>query len=74
MNQQSSIVTGGIGLSAASLVPLISWALDGFAKPVPATVPYVIAALLVAGGHLGVNLYRAKFGDKSTSPSPASKT
>ena len=60
MNPQSSISTGGIGLSAASLVPLISWGLDGFTKPVPQQVPYVIAALLIAGGHLAVNFYRSK--------------
>ena len=62
MNPQSSISTGGIGLSAASLVPLISWGLDGFTKPVPQQVPYVIAALLIAGGHLAVNLYCSKKG------------
>lgn len=71
MAAQSSIVTGGIGLSAASLVPLISWGLDGFTRPVPQQVPYVIAALLVAGGHLAVNYYRDKKADKSAAPTPA---
>jgi hypothetical protein len=65
MNSQSSINTGAVGLSAVSLVPVINWMADGCSKPLPPEVSYAIAALLVAFGHLAVNIYSSKFGDKS---------
>ena len=60
MDTQSSTTTGAIGLSAASLVPLIQWGLNGFVKPVPQEIPLLLAVLLVAGGHFAVNMYRAR--------------
>lgn len=52
----SSLVTGGITVSAASLAPLVSWALDGFPRPVPAEIPLLIAAGLITLGHALYNL------------------
>lgn len=57
MNSTSSVVTGGVTVTAATIVPLINWALNGFPHPIPDTVPYLIAAALVTLGHLAVNLY-----------------
>lgn len=51
MNQASSIVTGGLTVSAASLVPAVEWALGGFPRPVPETVSYLLAGLVAAGAH-----------------------
>lgn len=52
----SSIVTGGVTVSAAMLVPLVTWALHGFPQPIPDTVPYLIAAGLVTAGHALYNI------------------
>lgn len=47
----SSVATGGLTLSAASLEPLVSWALNGFAGAPPATAPFLISAALITLGH-----------------------
>ncbi len=52
----SSIVTGGVSITVASLVPLVTWALNGFAHPIPETVPYLLAAGLVTLTHLLANV------------------
>jgi hypothetical protein len=52
----SSLVTGGVSVTVASLVPLVTWALNGFARPVPETVPYLLAAGLVTLTHLLANV------------------
>ena len=51
MDKTSSIVTGGLTVSAATLVPLVQWGLNGFPHPIPESVPYVIAAAIVTVGH-----------------------
>lgn len=60
MTQTSSVVTGGVTVTAATLVPLVNWALQGFPHPIPDSVPYLIAAGLVTLGHLTYNVVKAK--------------
>jgi drug/metabolite transporter (DMT)-like permease len=56
----SSIVTGGLTVSAASLVPAVEWALGGFPRPVPETVSYLLAGLVAAGVHALYNYLLAR--------------
>lgn len=56
MNQPSSVVTGGVTVTAATIVPLVQWAMNGFPHPIPPDVPYLIAAALVTGAHAAYNL------------------
>ncbi|CAJ3066200.1 Uncharacterised protein [Burkholderia pseudomallei] len=51
MNQISSLVTGGTTITAATLVPMLQWLLAGCPKPIPDSVPYLVAALIVTGAH-----------------------
>jgi hypothetical protein len=66
MNSPSSVVTGGVTVTAATLVPLVQWALGGFPHPIPPDVPYLIAAGLVTGAHAAYNLLAARAAGKST--------
>jgi len=56
MAQTSSVVTGGATVTAATIAPLITWAINGFPKPIPDSLPYLIAAAMVTGAHLVCNL------------------
>ncbi len=60
MAQVSSVVTGGVTISAATMVPLVSWGLTGFAHPVPPDVPGLLAALLLTGIHAVYNYLQAR--------------
>lgn len=60
MNQPSSVVTGGVTVTAATIVPLVQWAMNGFPHPIPPDVPYLIAAALVTGAHAAYNLLAAR--------------
>jgi len=60
MTQTSSVVTGGATVTAATLAPLVTWALEGFPKPIPDSVPFLIAAGIVTAGHLIYNIIKAK--------------
>ena len=51
MAASSSVTTGGLVVSAASLVPAVEWVMNGMPKPVPDTVSYLAAGLLAAGVH-----------------------
>jgi len=64
MNRTSSVITGGVTVTAATLVPLVEWSLNGFPHPVPTSIPFLIAAGLVTGGHAIVNLYQARVAEK----------
>ena len=57
MNQTSSIVTGGVTVSAATLVPLVTWAMAGFPAPIPESVPYLISAGIITAGHALYNRF-----------------
>ncbi len=51
MNSSSSVSTGAATVTAASLEPYVSWALNGFPNPMPETLPYFIAACIITIGH-----------------------
>ncbi|WP_338509205.1 hypothetical protein [Burkholderia gladioli] len=54
--QTSSIQTGALTLSAASLVPIIDWAASRLGIQIPADAQLQIAALLITGAHAIYNL------------------
>jgi len=56
MAQTSSAITGGVTVTAATIAPLVSWAINGFPHPIPDSVPYLIAAAIVTGAHLVCNM------------------
>lgn len=71
MNKISSIVTGGVTLSAVQLAPLVQWAINGFPKPVPDGTPLLIAAGIVTGAHLLYNIFAERFAAKESTAMPA---
>lgn len=60
MNKTSSIVTGGLTVGAAELVPAVEWALTGFRGPVPASVSSLVAGLVAAALHAAYNAVAAR--------------
>lgn len=60
MDKTSSLLTGGVTLSAATVEPLVSWAFTGFHAAMPASVPFVVASLAVTGLHALYNVVSAK--------------
>jgi len=68
MNRTSSIITGGLTLSAATVEPLVSWSLNGFPHPIPASVPLLIAALIITIGHA---IYNAMLNRSASNKPPA---
>ena len=55
----SSSVNTGIGtVTAATLAPLVIWALNGLPRPIPDEVPYLIAAAIATIGHAAWNIGR----------------
>lgn len=53
--QVSSVVTGGVAMTATTLTPLVQWALTGFRAAMPAEVPMVVAGLIFTGIHALTN-------------------
>lgn len=47
----NSVTTGGVVVSAASLVPTVDWVLSGCHGPVPASVSALVAGLLAMAIH-----------------------
>ena len=68
MNQTSSVVTGGVTVTAATIIPFVNWGLTGFTAPPPETAPYLIAAALVTVIHLVSNLVNTYL--KKNEPKP----
>ncbi|HEM7839783.1 hypothetical protein QZM26_17730 [Burkholderia multivorans] len=68
MNKTSSIVTGGLTVSAASLVPAVEWALSGFHTPVPESVSSLVAGLVAAGAHALYNYVVSRANAKQSAP------
>jgi hypothetical protein len=53
---KSSIPTGGIAVSAATLEPAVSWALSAlFHAPVPESVAVLVTGLLGSAAHAAYN-------------------
>lgn len=61
---KSSVSTGGLVVSAASLVPAVDWAMAGCHAPVPAAVSALIAGLIAAGVHAGYNYFNPDAADE----------
>jgi hypothetical protein len=67
MNQTSSIQTGAITLTAASLVPIIDWAATALHIAIPVDAQLQLAAMLITGGHALYNYLTARAA-KSANP------
>jgi small basic protein len=60
MAQNSAVVTGGVAISTATLMPAVEWALGVmFHVPVPPSVSSLVAGVLVAGVHASINAVKA---------------
>jgi len=58
---QSSIITGGLTISGATLEPAVSWGLSAaFHVPVPESVSVLVAGLLAYAAHGAVNFLKAR--------------
>jgi hypothetical protein len=65
MAQNSAVITGGVAISTATLMPAIEWALGlAFHVPVPASVSSLVAGVVVAGAHAAINYVNARFAAK----------
>lgn len=60
MNQTSSIQTGAITLTAASLVPIIDWAAQAMHVSIPVDAQLQIAAMIITGSHALYNYLHAR--------------
>lgn len=60
MNQTSSLVTGGVTLTAASLVPLVEWVATGCKGVMPPEVQLLVAGAVVTVVHAVSNLVAAR--------------
>jgi hypothetical protein len=61
MNKLSSLPTGGIAVSAATLEPAVSWALSIiFHAPVPESVAVLVTGLLGSAVHAAYNYVLAR--------------
>lgn len=61
---KSSVSTGGLVVSAASLVPAVDWVMSGHPAPVPAAVSALIAGLIAAGAHAAYNYFNPDQADE----------
>jgi hypothetical protein len=69
MAQNSAVITGGVAISTATLMPAVEWALGlAFHVPVPASVSSLVAGVLVAGAHAGINAVNARVQSKAATP------
>ncbi|VVE13246.1 hypothetical protein PCA20602_02747 [Pandoraea capi] len=74
MSQTSSVVTGGITISAATLQPAVSWLLSQtFHTPVPDTVSALVTGLVAAAVHVALNELSRRYGSASTPPMGAAQ-
>ncbi|WNC90975.1 hypothetical protein RI103_06385 [Paraburkholderia sp. FT54] len=70
MTQNSAVVTGGVAISTATLMPAVEWALGlALHVPVPASVSSLVAGVLAAGAHAAINYVAARIAAKqATAP------
>lgn len=67
----SSIHTGAITLTAASLVPIIDWAAQAMHVAIPMEAQLQIAAFLITAGHAAYNVLKARAEAKNAPTTPA---
>jgi hypothetical protein len=65
MNPTSSIQTGAITLTAASLVPIIDWIAQAMHVVIPMEAQLQISALVITAGHAAYNYAIARTAAKS---------
>lgn len=68
MNQTSSIQTGAITLTAASLVPIIDWAAQAMHVTIPMEAQLQISAFIITGAHAAYNYLLARADKKAAPP------
>jgi hypothetical protein len=67
MTQNSAVVTGGVAISTATLMPAVEWALGlAFHVQVPASVSSLVAGVLAAGAHAALNYVAARVAAKQS--------
>ena len=71
MAQTSSIQTGAITMTAASLVPIIDWAASRLGISIPVDAQLQIAGALITGAHALRNWLAARAASKATAATPA---
>jgi hypothetical protein len=67
----NSLVSGGLTVGAADLVPAVNWALTGFHGPVPSNLSGLIAGALVMAIHAGYNYLADRADAKAAAKAPA---
>jgi uncharacterized membrane protein len=61
MTQNSAVITGGVAISATTLMPAVEWALAlAFHVPVPVSVSALVAGVLASGTHAALNYIAAR--------------
>jgi hypothetical protein len=53
----NSLVSAGLTVGVADLVPTVNWALTGFKGPVPANLSGLLAGAIVMAIHAGYNRF-----------------
>jgi len=62
----SAVVTGGVAISTATLMPAVEWVMGlVFHVPVPPSVSSLIAGVVVAAVHAGINAVNARVAAKA---------
>ncbi|MBV6304952.1 hypothetical protein KVP10_08630 [Candidimonas humi] len=67
------LVSSGVTVTAASVVPAVEWVLSGCPHPVPESVSALVAGAIVALAHVGINWLNAraaKAGAPAAVPTP----
>lgn len=57
---QSILISGGATFGGASILPAVQWLLAGCPRPVPVEVSALVAGLVVAAVHFGINYLNAR--------------
>ncbi|HEX7911816.1 MAG TPA: hypothetical protein VF534_27495 [Paraburkholderia sp.] len=63
-----ALISGGLTVSAADLIPTVDWAMAGFHGAPPANLSGLIAGAIVMGIHAGYNWLAARSAAKQTTP------
>lgn len=66
-----AIISGGLTLSAADLIPTVNWALDGFHGAVPANLSALLAGAAVMAVHAAYNWLVARADAKAAAAKSA---
>ena len=61
----SSIATGQVVCSVATVQPVVEWCFAGFPHPIPEAVSAFVAMTLITLGHASFNVLKQKYGTKT---------